>query len=317
MQSVSQLVTAAGGVLHRRQLLALGARDRHLTTAIRRGSVARPRRGWYSTWSPDDPRFIAIRVGGRLTGLSALAHLNPWRAGHRMQHVPITVSVPRNAARLRHQPGVRVVYDPPEVQRRGTTWSVDIRDALARALLETDFEGSVALIDWVLHHGVLPWRHLRQVVRGLPANARGVLDWADPRCDSYPESIARTRLRRAGHVVRSQLRLPTAERVDLVVDGAVALEIDGRTHHEGTFERDRRKDLTIAAVGLTPLRVSATMVSTMWAAVQSAVERCQRERTSRGRAVRAPRPRLPSVRSGRGRRRWSALPRSIVSPVAW
>ncbi|PZE22942.1 glycyl-tRNA synthetase [Curtobacterium sp. MCBD17_028] len=310
MNHVQHLVSAAGGLLHRRDLVGAGVRDRQLTAAVRTGTVRRPRRGWYSTWAPEDPRFVAVRVGGRLTGFIALAPLLPWSADGRRTPAPITVSVPRNAARLRPRRGVRVVYDPPRVQDRGSEWAVHPRDALARAIVDAPFDEAVALLDWAMHSGALTRGDVLAAVGSLPEDARGVLDWADPRCDSYPESIARTRLRRAGHAVRPQLPLPTGERVDLLVNGAVALEIDGRAFHEATFERDQRKDLTIAASGLVPLRVSARMIATLWPQVVAAVERASRTRSHGHRSawVRA-------VRETPGaRRRWH-LRRSGLRPA--
>lgn len=320
LHQIEHLVQAAGGLLHRRDLVTAGARDRHLTAAVRRGLVRRPRRGWYSTWAADDPRFVAVAVGGRLTGWSALAPLRPWRRGPAPDSAPVIVSVPRTAARLRHRPGVRVVYDGPRVQARGSNWSVDRRDAFARALLEAPFEEAVALLDWAMYSGALTRGELLEAVRALPADARPVLDWADPRCDSYPESIARTRLRRAGHEVRPQLPLPTGERVDLVVDDLIALEVDGRAFHLERFERDRRKDLTIASVGLIPLRVSALMVESVWTrileAVRHADERVRGLVRGRARAERSPWSRAVLDVGGQ-RRRWRVRRGSRSPAPTW
>jgi very-short-patch-repair endonuclease len=270
MTSIASLVDAAGGLLHKRDLVLAGARDRHLTNAVRQGDVRRPRRGWYSTWPPDDPKFIAVRVGGRLTGLAALRSLMPWRWARRP--VPIVVSVPRNAARLRHQPGVRVVYDPPAVQERGTPWQVDEVDAFARAVLESTFEEAVALIDWAMRTFALTRAQLAAAIARLPADARRIEAWTDIRCDSFPESISRTRFRLRGHDVRSQRQLPNGQRVDLVVDGRIGIEVDGREHHAATFESDRRKDLLILRAGLIPVRLTVAMVRDAWAGVERAVE---------------------------------------------
>ncbi|MFZ7086903.1 hypothetical protein [Curtobacterium sp. RRHDQ10] len=303
MTTIASIVTDGGGLLHKRDLVRAGARDRHLTAAVRKGTVRRPRRGWYSTWPPDDPRFIAVQVGGRLTGLAALTSLLPWRWSRTPPQ--IVVSVPRNAARLRHRPGVRVVYDPPAVQSRGTTWRVDVVDAFARAVLEAPFEEAVALVDWAMRTFALTRGQLLAAVGRLPADARRILSWADPRCDTFPESIARTRLRLRGHAVRSQGPLPNGQRIDLVVDRRIGLEVDGREHHALSFEADRRKDLTILNAGLVPVRVTVAMLRESWTMVQTALEAV----VPPGRPAR-PRPRfVPIRRSGPRRRREWWLPR--------
>jgi very-short-patch-repair endonuclease len=269
MTSIAGFVDRFGnGLLHKRQLVRLGARDHHLTAAVRRGEVRRPRRGWYTTWRPDDPRFVAVRVGGRLSGVSALALIGAWT---RVREPAVTVSVPWNAARLRWRRRVRVVWDGPDVCGRGSAWAVDPRDALREAVTEVPFEEGVALLDWALHSGVLDEDELAALVVSLPADVRPIIQWVDPKCESFLESITRTRLRRAGHTTTSQHPLPGDKRVDFIVDGVVGLEVDGREHHGSTFESDRRKDLLIVHDGSIPLRASYSMVMDEWASVESAV----------------------------------------------
>jgi very-short-patch-repair endonuclease len=269
MTTIAGLVDHFGnGLLHKRQLVRHGARDHHLTAAVRNGEVRRPRRGWYTTWHPDDPRFVAVRVGGRLSGMSALVLMGAWAVS---RHPPITVSVPANAARLRWRRRARIVWDGADVTGRGSTWAVDPRDALREAVTEVPFEEAVALLDWAMHSRLLDENDLAHLVQGLPADVRPIVEWADPRCESFLESIARTRLRAAGHTTVSQHPLPGDRRVDFVVDGVVGLEVDGREHHESTFESDRRKDLQIVVDGSIPLRISYSMVMDEWAAVESAI----------------------------------------------
>jgi len=297
------MVAQAGGLLHKQDLVKLGARDRDLTRAVRRGAVRRPRRGWYSTWSEDDSRFIAVRVGGRLTGLAALALHGAWSWSGRGE-APITVSVPRNAARLRRRRHVRVVHDPPEVITRGTRWSVDLRDALRRAITEASFEEAVALIDWATETGALSRSALLEVRRLLTVDARPVFEWADPRCDSFPESIARTRFRRAGHRARCQGPLRNGQRIDLVIDDVIGLEIDGFAFHADRFEEDRRKDLEIARAGLVPLRVTVAVMRSDWRTVVEAAERLLATHRGRvGRRWTGHEPPLRAVLPARGRHR--------------
>ncbi|MGY6499150.1 MAG: hypothetical protein ACXIUP_13090, partial [Microcella sp.] len=65
-------IIQAGGAAGRAHLRALGHSDRTLSAAVRAGAIARARRGWYTIWPDSDPRLQALRIGGRLTGLSAI-----------------------------------------------------------------------------------------------------------------------------------------------------------------------------------------------------------------------------------------------------
>ncbi|WP_121370974.1 glycyl-tRNA synthetase [Frondihabitans australicus] len=306
MTTIAELVDRHGsGLLHKRQLVRLGAADHHLTEAVRGGEVRRPRRGWYTTWPPHDRRFVAVRVGGRLTGASALAELGAWAWNH---HPRITVSVPANAARLRWKRRVRVVWVRPEVVGRGSSWSVALEDALREAITEVPFEEAVAALDWALHFQILRLDDLERIVQGLPTDVRGIVGWVDPKCESFLESIVRTRARLAGYSVVIQRVLRTNERIDLVVNGVVGVEVDGKEYHENKFERDRRKDLEIVLDGEIPLRLTYSMIESDWASVERALGRAvaMHVRSSGGVGVaELPHsvPRRDAPRPG-GRRRW-------------
>jgi very-short-patch-repair endonuclease len=300
MKTVAELIHEAGGVLPTRDLRSLGARPRDLTTAVRSGSVRRVRRGWYTTIEPRDPRFIALRVGGRLTGSSALKLLGAWTWA---AQPPVTVSVPRNAARLRFVRRARTVYDPDEVTSRGSYWSVDPRDALARAVLEASFEEAVTLWDWALSSTIFTESDLAQVANRLPLDARHVIDWADAGSQSHIESVARVRLMQAGYSVTTQEPVGRRQAIDLVVNEVVGLEVDGRAFHAESFEYDRAKDLTIAIEGRTPLRISYDMVKNHWGRILRAIEQVVSQHRG-GRLAPPPLPGLARLIRPRGRRTW-------------
>jgi very-short-patch-repair endonuclease len=269
MNAIQTLVSEGGGLLHKRQLVAHGARDRQLTWAVRRGYVRRPRRGWYTTFSPSDPRYVAVRAGGRLTGASSLALLGAWLWS---SHPPITVSVPSNASRFRRLRGVRVVWDSRELSTRGSTWSVAPRDALREALLELSFEEAVSLLDWALSTSLLDVDELSTFLSSMPRDITAIEDWVDPQCESFLESIVRTRGRQMGRTLVSQDPLWNGQRIDLVVDGVLGIETDGREFHAATFESDRRKDVEILISGKATLRLSYTMIRDDWLRVTRAIE---------------------------------------------
>ena len=286
MADIAALVDTLGGMAQKRQLVRRGARDFDLTRAVRHGEVVRARQGWYTTLPESDPRVRAVRVGGRLTGISAVIAAGGWVLG---QH-PLHVSVPDNAARLRSPnnrfvklaqrrvAGLTLHWDDAEVASRGTATSVDIRDALVRVALDEDLETAVAALDWALHADAIDRVDFERIMLHLPANRRAIAGWVDGRCESLPESLARTRLRLLGYQVDIQVRLNDFERIDLVVEECVGIETDGRAFHLETFEADRTKDVDITIANMHPLRPSANMVFTRWPRIVLAVQRAMAAR---------------------------------------
>ena len=312
MTTIGGLVEAAGGLLHKRDLVAHGATDRHLTSAVRRGEVRRPRRGWYSTWSLGDPRFVATAVGGRVAGAAALALQGAWS----WSEPALVVSVPRTASRLRRRRGVRVVWDAPGVVARGSSAVVDPRDALSRAVVEAArFEDAVVLADWARHAGVVDRLDAELVLGAHRRDAAGLAAWSDGGAQSILESVAGTRLRLRGRRVERQVVVgELGEAVDMVVDGLAALETDGRRFHEASFERDRRKDALSARAGYLPLRASFSAVRDRWTETEASIDALIR--TAGGPPPRRrPAHELPRPLSPRGARAWRLARRPARPPA--
>jgi hypothetical protein len=315
MPDIAALVESLGGMAQKQQLVARGARDLDLTLAVRRGEVSRARQGWYTTLPDDDARVRAVRVGGRLTGISAVIALGGWALGR----FPLHVSVHDNAARLRTPwnrfvlladrvvRGLTLHWDDPAVASRGGSMLVDLRDALLRVVLDEQFETAVAALDWALHTGRLDRIDFELLVLRLPKDMRHISEWVDERCESLPESLARTRLRLLGHSVESQVRVNDLERIDLVVDDCVGLETDGEEFHLDRFESDRAKDIAITIANLHALRPSARMVFRQWQRVVLAIETAIGARSlsgaegGAGAGNAAHRARLPPRQARRGR----------------
>jgi very-short-patch-repair endonuclease len=280
MPDIQALVDSLGGMAQKQQLVRRGAGDIDLTRAVRSGSVARARQGWYTTLEPTDQRVKAVRVGGRLTGISAVIQAGGWVLGS----FPLHVSVPENAARLRSHRNRRVLFDPAkrdgvilhwdarDLGSRGDSMAVGLADALARVVRDESFETAVAALDWALRTEALDLIDFERLISALPNDYQHIRSWVDPLCDSLPESLSRTRLRLRGHFVVSQVALGDLEHIDLVVDGCVAIETDGEQFHLNRFETDRRKDISITIERYHGLRASARTVFHDWDRFLLAVE---------------------------------------------
>ena len=279
MDTIREIVESLGGFARKRELVARGAKDHHLTDAVRRGQVLRARNGWYSTRPETDAAFRAIRVGGRLTGASALHEAGAWMRSA----PPLHVSVPSNAARMRsprsrrapltreRKHGVTMHWDAPELGSRGTRTSVSIPDALVAYVPNTSWEEAIAALDWATATQLIDLTTFREVIARLPKRLRGIADWVDPYCQSYPESLVRTRLRLCGYRLRSQVPVGELESIDLVVEEEIALEVDGKEHHLFRFVKDRRKDLHITLADKHALRLSVDMIYELWPDIEAGI----------------------------------------------
>ncbi|MCU1417817.1 MAG: hypothetical protein JWP32_1991 [Schumannella sp.] len=237
-----------------------------MTTVVRSGELRRPRIGWYSTLAAGDPRFRAVAAGGRLTGASALHVMGAWMLD------------PPDRLHVAVAPGARVVRSSVDacihwVHSTGDSpCVVSLVDALTQAALSEPLETVVSVFDWALHTGRLHRIDFERILLSLPAPARVLGKWVDPDSESVLESIARVRLRRRGWGVRSQVRVGELGAIDLVIEDHIALELDGREHHEKSFERDRRKDLQIVTEGRQAIRVTYSMLTRDWQGVERAIE---------------------------------------------
>ncbi|MGJ8722770.1 MAG: hypothetical protein ACSHW9_13105 [Salinibacterium amurskyense] len=154
-------------------------------------------------------------------------------------------------------------WDSAEVNDQGTNWHVSVFEALKRTILDESLETAVAAVDWALHTGRIDGFDFERLILSLPLGKRKIRSWIDARCESLPESLARTRLRLRGH--RVEIQIPVGlKRIDLVVNGIVGLEIDGRQFHAHTFEEDHLKAIEITIAGFHALSISARMVFTQW-----------------------------------------------------
>jgi len=285
MDELISVITASGGAAGRRYLNEAGFCDRILGDAVRTGVVLRARRGWYTVWPPHDPRYRALRVGGRVTGLAAIQALGGWV----LESARLDVAVPVNAARLR-DPVRRRLLSPRTTRNFRVLWVadrhdadtstglVDLADALAVVVRSESEETAVAALDWALHTGELDEVALADLAAHFPKGCQALVDRADPRCDSLPESLARTRLSALGLRVRSQVEVEGTSDIDLLVEGIVAVEVDGDLFHRESFEADRAKDLAITAAGMHVVRPSARHVFHEWGSVLRAIRRALRER---------------------------------------
>lgn len=262
------------------ELRSAGWSKAQTAEAVESGELTVVRRGHYATRGAPPQVVRAARVGGVATATTAGPVLGLWTPDDDRLHV----ALPPNAGRL-HDP------DDPAVpfEDRGDVvlhWTGRLRSATGRAtrvapllvVLEHAVrvlrpELAVAMVDSALQVRQLRERELPSLAAALPAHLAAVVRMADGRCESGIESIACYLLRLAGLRVEPQVVIPGVGRVDLLVEGRLIVELDGREWHDdrSAFARDRRRDAAAAAARYRTLRFDYAQVMFAWPTVLGAV----------------------------------------------
>lgn len=275
-------IRGLGGLAPAYALLRLGWTYRMLDYAVRQGWVQRIRNGWYGLNETDELLASAWRVGGLLSCVNGAASHGMWVPPDKHLHVV----VPPHDARMRRPDDRRTRLSAEPDDRVVVHW----RDSAAYDRFRaTPLECIIDLtachppawvlgaLDSGLARGILKRADLRELHHRLPAARGAVLDLADPRSESYPESVLRWHLVQAGIPFRIQVWVDDM-RVDFLL-GKLVVEVDGKEHHGGpaAFERDRARDARLGIRGYRVLRFSYAQVvyrpDEALAAIGAALER--------------------------------------------
>lgn len=272
--------------LRRRDLLRLGYSDRHIRHELRQRRIFRVRQGWYSTPDALEPAVRAVRVGGRLTGVSALETY-----GLRVPRRPqLHVAEPVGACRLR-KPFDRFrrlsAHDPVRVHwvdRRGpggTPWRVSVADALLVVLAEECREIAVACASAVLHHRLLTPEQLAAVFARAPARVAGWQCLVSALDESHGETYARLWMIDAGIRFTQQV-WANGHRHDFRIGRCTFIEIDGGQHDpnwtgegESSWDSDFDRDTTVVIDGGRTQRFNYRQLYTDWPRVLQTIQRLE------------------------------------------
>jgi very-short-patch-repair endonuclease len=285
MDPIERSIRRGGLFLRRRDLLAQGFTDRDIKAALGRHRIFRVRQGWYSVPDAPEPAIRAVRVGGRLTSISALESY-----GLRVpRQTRVHVAVKGTASRLRRPDDRRRRLDRHDevrvhwIDRRdagGNAWRVSLEDALLAVLVEESREIAVACCSAVMHHMKWSARRLGTVFSGAPEHVRcwrGLVSGLD---ESHGETFARLWLTDAGVRFEQQVVIENVGRLDFRVGPNSYVEIDGGQHDpewtgdgKSTWDNDHDRDTTAAIGGGTVLRFNYRQLYRDWPRVLAAIER--------------------------------------------
>lgn len=276
------------------ELLQRGKSPRDIRRAVEAAVIREVRTGQFAEAPAAADVVRAVRVGGVATASTGARALGLWtppdvvpgtvfvRGGARRNRLHI--AVPRNASRLRDPdvPGAPLVptaevvihwTKQEELAGTGRTRIAPILLALRHAFLSLPSERAPALLDSALHLRFLEDRDLPALAAALPDRLTAVVMAADGRAESGIETIVRYLLRARGLRVEIIVGLRGIGTVDLVVEGRLIIECDGREFHDDdeAFERDRGRDLHAAIRRSRTISASWFKVLFEWPTVEAAV----------------------------------------------
>ncbi|WP_382304101.1 type IV toxin-antitoxin system AbiEi family antitoxin domain-containing protein [Herbiconiux sp. UC225_62] len=280
-----------GDVVSTAHLHSAGFSPADISRGVLRGELQRVTRGWLAAADTSSPVVGAVRMGGRLSCLDVLRAHRIWtirdprphvRVGRHSGHSP-------SAADARHSRTPTVIHRALPLQPLGTTAIDPLPVALGHAVMCQPWMDAVASLDSALNRGYLSTFQLAELLDPLPARYARLFGIVDAGSESGLETKARLSLRAATIQYRTQVSIPGAGRVDILIGDRLVLELDGWEWHskKDDFEKDRQKDLVLHSRDYRVMRLSYEQVTFGWEAafevVRSLVARGEHRWTGRQR----------------------------------
>ena len=246
-------------------LNAAGADWRVLKAAVENGDLVRARRGHYALPDTDAHVLEAVRLGGRLACVSAVANAGIFALDSTFAHIHVDPT----ASRLRsphnrfqqltaqNRDGVELHWGQLLDPLDGSEYRIGLVDALVQAFRCQERRFAIASLDNALYKKLLATEAVAQIFAALPADLQPLRPLIDCRSESGQESVLRLVIRGAGFHVEIQVEIGGVGRVDMIVEGRIVVEADSRQFHGGweAQARDRTRDCDLAMQGYLSLRV--------------------------------------------------------------
>lgn len=266
------LVERFGGIAHRADLYEAGVRRDAVRASIRRGTLVPVRRDWVATSGCDPALIRAVRIGGRLSCLSAAAHLKLWRIDDGSFHVsaPSTASRLNLSSRPQSGPVAETVHWSAPIVEVSNRMAIDpLENVLAAIARCQPHENAVAVIDSALNTKKIRRSELLRLAAKVGGRFADAVAASDSRADSGLETLPRLRLARRGVRMVPQVRVDGHE-VDGLVGERLILQFDGDAFHstKEQRQRDRVEDVRLALQGFTVLRFGTPDVMEHWEATE-------------------------------------------------
>jgi very-short-patch-repair endonuclease len=285
MRQAERAIRAGGGFLRRAQLLELGIHDKQIRTALAAHRIFRVRHGWYSVPGAQEEAVRAVRVGGRLTGISALASY-----GFRVPRTgTLSVTVAGNACRLRDSRDRRARLSGDDVcvewgdihrSQHSSAWRVPVDDALLSVLRHHPRDVAVACVSAVANRRRWGRARIASLFARAPLFAQRWQRLVSALDESHGETFFRLWAMDDGLTCEQQVTVPGAGRLDFRMSPHVFVEVDGGQHDpdwtgEGpsTYEPDHDRDAVVALDSGRTFRFTYRQLYTTWATCLAGVRR--------------------------------------------
>ena len=250
----------------------------HTIASIRReieaGRLERVIKGWYATPKTDREAVRAMRLGGRLGCVSALRVKGAWCPPDQGMHVEFPSYASGRRLAIRGLPEDGVAHWHGKEEGTGSAFPVvPIGTAVARMLLCQPAHLAIAVLDSLLFRRLMTENRLRAVVAAGPQRMRFLADHLEPRSEEGIESIVRFRLAMIGITASVQVTLRSRDRLDLLVDDWLVLELDGRATHaqKAAFTADRVRTARLIGESRVVLQFAYATVLYDWAFLEATV----------------------------------------------
>jgi len=278
------VIRQRGFFLRRRDLLATGFTDTHIRAALAARRIFRVRHGWYSVPDAPEPGVRAVRVGGRLAGLSALETFGiPVPRRNRLE-----VAVRPTASRLRTPDdrrarlsgSGRTVVHWTDHRSAGLSWRVSVADALVSVLVTETRDVAVATLSAALHHQLVTRAQLDGVFARAPARVASWRSLVSALDEAHGETFYRLWTADVSMPCEQQVYIPGVGRFDFRVSAHTYVEIDGAQHDPdwtgdsaSSWHNDLERATAMAIRGDRVLHFGYRQLYGDWAAVLAAVTR--------------------------------------------
>lgn len=265
--TLETFLRARGGWAHRADAADEGWTRHRVARAVALESVRVTARVWLHLPAIPAEIELAMRLGARVTCVSALERLGLWvpRAATG-RHLAVHPHSGRSASGVTLHRHVGPVAVPPRVL-------IDpLENVLARVASCLPRDDALAVWESAINRGVTTSAHLRRVA-WTSVVARELAATASAASDSGLETLAVHRLARRGIVALQQVWI-LGHRVDLLIGRRLVIQLDGFAHHRAAERRrDLGHDRRLRLAGYTVLRYDWLEVHEEWARVIVEIER--------------------------------------------
>lgn len=268
MPPLIALLDARDGVARGTELAPYGWSRKRLSTAVHRNEVLRIRPGVFASHRAHRDVVAAAAHGGAVTCARALRRYGVWVLDDSDERVHVWLGP---AHRAHSHPGCHCV--PHYRPGRLLLGIAPLEDALVHSLACHGAELFFAAFESAWNMRLLSASARQRIRSALPRDARWLVDVARGDAQSGLESLVRLRLHILGIAVQPQVEIAGVGRVDMVVEGRLIIEADGRAHHEGVSQRHRDlvRDAAASRLGYETLRFDYAQIVHDWDGVLLAI----------------------------------------------